>query len=379
MNDIEINKLTEDYKAITVKHDRQEQAKNRVTFLTEFGANVSMIVLAGPTGAGKSTLLHRFAESYLESKRSLMEADPSMIPLVHTVATASGHRAFDWKRLYSDGLRSMSDPFAASRLRKVNQREPASRYLDETRSAALLREQVETQFAIRKTQAWIIDEAQHIVRGGKSGGPTDQLDVLKSVAQTAGVKLILSGTYDLPDYMSSSGQLSRRSEIVSLDRYLFNDAADKSRFANVANALLTHVPKLIVEPKVTNSAVLKLLYVGSVGCVGICKDWIARAYAFALQEDSLTLTLEHLKRARLTDQQLETIFDELSSGEAKFSGGGEGDIDGDLASLISGPKAPKPKPPIAGEAKPERANVPKRRPGHRNPARNPVGMEAAAA
>jgi hypothetical protein len=275
----------------------------------------------------------------------------------------------------------MTDPFAASRLRKVNQREPASRHVDESRSTALMREQVETQFAVRKTQAWIIDEAQHVVKGGKSGGPIDQLDVLKSVAQTAGVKLILSGTYDLPDYMSSSGQLSRRSEIVSLDRYLFNVSSDKQKFANVVNALLTLVPKLDVEPKVTNPEVLKFLYVGSVGCVGICKDWIARAFAFALQEGSQTLTLQHLKRARLTDAQIETIFDELSSGEAKFSNrqGDEGDIDNELASLIAGPRKPKPKPPVGGETKAEKPSGPKRRPGHRNPARNPVGMEAAVA
>jgi putative ribosome biogenesis GTPase RsgA len=59
MNQEEILNLANDYKAITVKHDRQEQAKDRVTFLADFGTNVSLIVLAGPTGAGKSTLLRK--------------------------------------------------------------------------------------------------------------------------------------------------------------------------------------------------------------------------------------------------------------------------------------------------------------------------------
>jgi hypothetical protein len=310
-----------------------------------------------------------------------MLADPSMIPLVHIVATANGHRGFDWKRLYSDGLKAMSDPFAASRLRKVNQREPASQHVDESRSAALLREQLENQFAARKTLVCIIDEAQHIVRGGRSGGPGDQLDVLKSVAQTAGVKLLLSGTYDLPDYMSSSGQLSRRSEIVSLDRYLFDVANDKKQFASVANALLKLVPKIKVDLKVTEPAVLKFLYVGSVGCVGICKDWIARAFAFALQEGAEVLTLNHMKRARLTDQQLETIYQELNRGEAKYRGDGSEEIDESLSRLIMGPRSPKPKPASGASVQPDKPAVPKTRrlPGHRNPARNPVGLEATAA
>ncbi len=322
MNRDEIGQLTDAYKSVTVKHAKQEKAKERLSFIAEHGTSVDIVVLTGPTGSGKSKILELFAKEHLESKALTMGANPSVRPLAYTLATCSGHRAFDWKRLHRDTLRNADDPFAAIRDRCVSDRGPVNRFECESKSAALLREQVEWQFKSNGTTTWLIDEAQHVIRGRHSGTPGDQLDVLKSMAQTSGARLILSGTYDLPDYIAGSGQLSRRCEVVRLNSYRFRDRTELRVLGSVIQGLLKRLPSKPAFPDVMVN--LEMFFVGCLGCVGIFKDWAARAYALSLQEESTTLTLEHFKRTRMHPKHLAVINHEIVKGEETY---GDDDLD----------------------------------------------------
>ncbi len=354
---------------LTVKHPKQEEAKDRIEFFANYASSVSLIVLAGPSGVGKSTLLERLIQSFQHQHAATIEADPSAVPIVYTQAVANGHKSFDFRRLYTDALKALHDPFARYKSNRKDE-EPRRRLEGESKTSARLREDLEDEMRSRQTLVWIIDEAHHVVRGGKSGKPGDQFDILKSFAQITGVKLVLAGTYDLPQFLASSGQLSRRSATVQLDRYHWHDKKERNIFASVAARILKELPMKAVPNAAANS---EYFYVHCCGCVGICKDWIMRAFAIAMQEGTEELTLDHLEQARLDNEQLETISADIERGEHFMKRANGAQLDSDTVARILGKQTNE----IAQPQTQNRPRSSKLKPGNRAPGRDAVGGVAA--
>ncbi|CAM3696935.1 AAA family ATPase [Roseateles saccharophilus] len=349
------------FHGLRIKHPKQHVALNRISFLLNYSPSVELVVLAGPSGAGKSTLLIHLVEMFDAASGRQRDDDPARVVILYSVAVASGHRAFDFRRLYRDALKALRDPFADARGRGSD--EPRVVLHGETRGSARLREDLEKEFRSRGVLYWIIDEAHHIVRGGKSGAPGDQYDILKSLAQTTGAKLVLSGTYDLPEYLASSGQLARRSETVQIARYHWSVAADREAFLKVVNKLFREMG-LRETPDVKANA--PTLFAGAIGCVGIFKDWAARALALALQQGSDTLTMDHMHATRLSQQQLSTILEDVEEGEAFMALFGQDEFDSSLLNrILRGPDKERP-----------RRAAPSNKSGARKPGERALGRDA---
>jgi len=360
-----INLRLKSFHELRIKHPKQHLALNRISFLLNFSPSVELVVLAGPSGAGKSTLLIHLVEMFDPARTRQRDDDDGRIVILYSVAVASGHRAFDFRRLYRDALKALRDPFAAARGR--GSAEPQAVLPGESRGAARLREDLEGEIRHRGVMYWIIDEAHHIVRGGKSGAPGDQFDILKSLAQTTGAKLVLAGTYDLPEYLASSGQLARRSETVQIARYQWTVVEDRTAFLKVVNNLFMKMG-LREWPDVKTNA--EALFAGAIGCVGIFKDWAARALALALQQGSDVLTMEHMNATRLSQQQLTTILDDIEEGEAFMSEFGKDEVDSSLLNrILRGPDKTRPRPKRVAPSDGEAAT----KPGERRVGRDAVG------
>lgn len=387
MLDSALKLLVSAFEALTIIHRNMTKAKDRLKFAIKFGRQLAIIIFTGPTGVGKTTALQQFVKEFLLEHAEAMHADASLRPIAYTVAVASGHHKFDFRRLYRDGLASLGDPFYADRATRNDGRKPTTILYGESTSAAALREQLEIAFRNHKTKVWIIDEAQHCIFGADKGGPGGQYDILKSISQTAGVQLVLCGTHDLPEGISRSGQLSRRSEVIRLDRYRWNNKADVSEFASAISSVLTDMQEGLAHPDV--KANLRYFYLQTMGCVGIFKDWATRAYQLVLQDQAAALTIQHFKDTQLTPRQLSTINDEIVRGELGYIDD-QVELDLQLVRAIlrgaskgkpgptgkggggeSAPPAPVPvEPPHAGPKSPAGT------PFERNPTRDVVGEEA---
>lgn len=402
MSKFQLNPLVVAFSETTIQHAKQDWAKERIAFVATQRPDVSIVVLTGVTGAGKSTALLQFAKEFLADSEEEMKADPSMRPLTYTVAVASGRRDVDWNRLYRDGCIDSQDPFAGMRARRNDGRTAARVLKGETPPAAALREQLESTFIATGKRIWIIDEAQHLLRDGQgAGSPGSQYDVLKSLAQTAGVRLLLCGTFDLPTCMGYSGQLSRRSDVIVLDRYRWVKEELKV-FASTCKSILSKLPDRRPFPDI--KANLKEIYVGAIGCVGLFKEWATRAFLLSIQTGAREITMEHFRKTRLKSQQLARINAEVQRGEDMFGDGDEEMSEDLMRAILRGavPKRPRPKagsegnaaepPPDANDVgstngdeatraasstpvtTPGRA-VRNRRPGTRKPTRDPVGAQ----
>jgi AAA domain len=363
------------FKQVTVRHALLEATMDLVIFMLQLSPNVDIVNLVGPTGIGKSLLQTKIIEHFHDEYRGEMLTNPDFVPIIRTHALAAGHRLFDWKGLYRCALHEVGDPFAMTRKAPRGQDlRPTLQFKNsgESRTAAELRIRLEWEFKTRGTRYWIIDEAQHMAFGGRSGQPGDQFDVIKSIAQSANIKLLLAGPHEMEAPLGSSGQLARRSSTVHFRRYQAGSEESLKTFLGVANTLLSHMD-IAGHPSVQEAQVL--LYTGSAGCVGILKDWLAKAYGCALRDQETksgaVLTLEHLRQTRLSTKAMRTIMRDIRREEENMV---EVVTDKEYERIVLGiaqhPEVPQATKPRRIPDKPSGGRV-----GERKPTRDPVPTE----
>lgn len=167
----------------------------------------------------------------------------------------------------------------------------------------------------RRPTAFLIDEAQHLKKVGSGRRLLDQMDTLKSLAQTTGTLHVLFGTYDLLTLTNLSAQLGRRSRVIHVPRYRLDQADEHLAFRNVLYTFQQALP--LPEPPDLVGQV-EHCYAQSAGCVGILKDWLNRALALALDAALPTLTPAVLAQASLALPTRLQLAREIQTGEAAF-------------------------------------------------------------
>lgn len=311
MNNIEFQKRAAVFAKLTVKHEKQNEALRDATFLLTMCDNVDFVLIAGPTGAGKSHLLERLQKEVNQFYGSQVDELPCMVPYLSTVAVADGAKKFGWKRCWSDASKGLNDPFAVARSWRTSSH-PTVRYPGESLTTSVARQDFERELQLRRTKVWGIDEAHHILLGGLAGAPADQFEVLKSVSQITPIKLVLCGTYQLPRLINYSGQVMRRSSTVALAPYSLQHKSDIMQFISICKTLLENLP---TKSSLNPADCAEELFYGTLGCVGVLKDWIARAWANAHFKSATCMTMDHLMATRLPAETLMSMHDEIVAGE----------------------------------------------------------------
>jgi hypothetical protein len=125
----------------------------------------------------------------------------------------------------------------------------------------------------------------------------------------------LAGTYDLLVLRNLSAQLCRRSLDIHFPRYQAENAEDVRSFRGIVQTFQRHLP-LQEEPDLLSH--WDFCYERSVGCVGILKDWLARALAAALQDGGRTMTIHHLETCAWSLDQCMVMLAEAREGEEQL-------------------------------------------------------------
>jgi hypothetical protein len=124
-------------------------------------------------------------------------------------------------------------------------------------------------------------------------------------------------------------------------------------------------------------------YEHSLGCIGVLKDWLTRAYSLAMRSNVGTITREHLEKCSLSVSSLTQLLAEITAGESdmeesigkrKLLRGNLG-LDDDCRRQSPSTQAQLSNPDVeatqdTNNSKPKRQ---RRRPGKRNPIRDKTG------
>lgn len=378
-----INLLTESksdrlsyFKKYTIAHPILKRVDEKLRKVIEESGGAGLVYVYGPTGVGKSTLMDR-AASRLSAENPFRTGEKTA-PVLKLEATAPESGNFHWGQFYRQALVELETPF----LKEKMEYSDSPVYFDGAGNLMIgrrqpvqeLREALEKALRYRRPKAFLIDEAQHLAKVSSGRKMLDQMDALKSLANRSGILLVLIGAYELLNFHQLSGQLSRRSVGLHFPRYGSSDG-DLKAFQSIVYGFQRQMP-VQKEPNLLRD--WETIYLRSLGCVGILKDWLVRALNESYENGDKTVTQKTLDACALSVVQCEQIAAEMISGEEKLKGRPGRDTRR-LSQMLGLAQAVKEdqsslEPPAMNRAEESLKQRPqsKRRVGQRNPKRNDV-------
>jgi thymidine kinase len=306
----------EDY---TVAHPRLKEVHEALMRAISEPAGASLIFIYGPSGVGKTTLRLRAEQKLIQEALPSLEINRGRIPVVGIEAVAPESRNFSWKDYYTRALIALEEPLIDHKIdyevNGIHRNSEGKMVIHPKVVAPALRRALEQALHHRQPSIFLIDEAQHLAKMASGHKLQDQLDCLKSLANMTGILHGLLGTYELLIFRNLSAQLSRRSIDIHFRRYCADCKEDVQAFKSVIWTFQRQMPLEELPDLVTH---WEYCYERSLGCVGILKNWLTRAFKDALEERAITVTVKHLERRAWSVAQCEKMLQEILEGEKQL-------------------------------------------------------------
>jgi energy-coupling factor transporter ATP-binding protein EcfA2 len=276
----------------------------------------SLILVLGPTGVGKTTLRAKIEQLLVSELLPTLQDDRGRIPVVSVECVAPESGSFNWRDHFRRMLIQMDEPLVDYKIdpqAPVRVGNSSVRFMPSSRAVgAEYHHAVERALSFRRPIAVLVDEAQHLARMGSGRRLSDQLDVIKSLANRTKTVHVLIGTYELLAFRNLSAQLSRRCIDIHFPRYRAESASDLKAFRSIVKSFEHQLP-LDRAPDLLSD--WQYLYERSIGCVGILKDWLTRALASAARRKADSLNLKDLELHALSVAQCDKMLSESIEGE----------------------------------------------------------------
>lgn len=309
-----------------IGHPYIKEVRDKIIWAIEDSTPGSLIICCGPPGVGKTTVMKEIVVELTKRRITELEQDPGLLAVasLHLMAPQTGN--FDWKKHYFKPLLvSMEEPLVDKKIdtspwaphHEANMGLIASRKTD----GELYREAVETALRYRQPTAVLLDDAQHVGVISSGRKQLDQTNTFKSVADRTKVTHVLFATYEFVPFRNLNGQVSRRSLDIHFPRYLAIDTTQRDYFINALYTFQRWLPLPIMPEFVKSDYTCPdwdFFYERSLGCVGVLKDWLTRAYSLALRSNVGTITSEHLEKCSLSIASLTQLLAEITVGESEM-------------------------------------------------------------
>ena len=307
------------FRAYTMAHPRLVTTREALLNAIHEVPPNSLILVFGPTGVGKTTLRAKIEQLLAAELLPVLETDRGRLPVVSVECIAPESGSFSWRDHFRRLLLQMDEPLVDY---KINTAAPVHigdkvvRFMPSARAAgAEHHHAVERALAYRRPAAVLIDEAQHLARMSSGRRLSDQLDVIKSLANRTNTVHVLIGTYELLAFRNLSAQLSRRSIDIHFPRYKADDADDLKIFLTIVKSFEQQLP-LSEPPDLLKD--WEYLYERSIGCVGVLKDWLARALVSVSRRNAGSLDRKDLEAHAPSIAQCDKMLSEAAEGEVRL-------------------------------------------------------------
>lgn len=288
----------------------------------------TIIFLMGPSGVGKTTLEQLVTKKLLSNSLTQMKSQPEWAPIVSVEATAPGRGLFRWKQFYEQVLVEVDEPGIDYKIdfEKItydvqwgisregsdnNQLKIQTRATEDSLFKAMLKALI-----YRHPYTFSVDEFHHIGIRADEEEIQYHMDCIKSIVNQSNVPCTGFGTYELLDFLDLTPELTRRTHIIHFHRYRWEVENEKQEFERILKSLLRRMP-LAKTPRLTKG-MLSFCYERSIGAMGRLIDWLYDAYDLSLQEDSDTLTMEHLEETAPSEEEAIKAIEDAIKGEKRL-------------------------------------------------------------
>ena len=310
---------TQEFMDTNIDHARATQVREKAVFYLTKCPGTRMVNIVGPSGVGKSHLVAQLQSGVLAYYAKEIRENPDRIPFLRTNLEYYGFKRFTYASLFSMALEEMGDPFARMpatfRERVEHELIARKKYRNQAENELAMRKRLKREFLRFGTMVWCLDEAQYILMAA-SDPSEHQLSVLKSIAQSGPAKLLLVGPPALRDKLLCSSEVARRGVTICFTRYKVDEPKDVAAFAAAAEKLFK-LMRFASTPAVKDN--LDMLYAGSLGCIGVLKEWFQRSMASAMERhenlDEVQLTIDDLVQNEVDEFTRGRLIDDIEAME----------------------------------------------------------------
>src|SRR6266568_3150310 len=381
------------FKAVTVKHAHLTRVDDQLSLWVEEHTDATHILLCGPGGVGKSKALGVVAERLTRE-----ESDCFVVPILLLEPIPPDLGPYLRLDYYWQIINALKEHLLVKELLGNVAHLLAAPKATRSKLGAIdwlkMRAVAEQALIRARVRAVFVDEGHRLMQGDGSHRVDEQLEWLKSLSNRTNVLHVLAGPYVLFGFRNTSGQLARRGRDIHFARYHVHDKDERKAFAGAVQYLLERVPLTC-----DLDAFLKRwrwFAEGSVGCIGILKDWLVDAVAATLAQGETILTEAVLIRTRRDRARRVSLEMEARAGEHKVAlhnSEGAKQFQALLkkpAKAANGKTEPTPGVPYAGQAEQKAGSASATLPmpqvspkptqprvGQRAPERDPVGETSA--
>jgi DNA polymerase III delta prime subunit len=381
------------FKAVTVKHAHLTRVDDQLSLWVEEHTDATHVLLCGPGGVGKSKALNVVAERFTRE-----ESDRFVIPVLLLEPIPPDLGSYLRLDYYWQVINALKEHLLVKELLGNVTHLLATPKATRSKFGAIdwlkAREVAEQALIRARVRAVFVDEGHRLMQGDGSHSVDEQLEWLKSLSNRTHVLHVLAGPYALFGFRNTSGQLARRGRDIHFARYHMENKEERTAFVAALKYLLERVP-LSCDLNALLSR-WRWFAEGSVGCIGVLKDWLVDAVAATLVQKGTSLTEEILMRTMphparrlslemeartgehkvaLHDSESAKQFQALVKKSAKAANGKPEPMPGSIPGVSSAGQADEiAKPTSATLPMPQVAPKPsKPRVGQRAPERDPVG------
>jgi len=292
-----------------IEHKRYVSVRRKIAARLRAILPGELMVLVGPPRVGKSRCI---CDALSISEENKPDAKLAMSAVMVDAENSAKNGEFSTKDFMISCLKAIHHPIYGT----PAEGDPWGFKLDQLlhkTSEATLRQAFERALELRQTEYLIIDEAHHVkyVPGGDAAAAR-VLDSWKCLANKTKVKLVFSGSYKLLPLLALAPHMVGRQSPLDFGRY----KATPSDISNWEQVLREFSKLLKFDNDESLSTWNRLLFEGSLGCVGLLSRWLRSCLASMLSEGLDTLTLKALLADRLPTVQEGKLLEEILLGEA---------------------------------------------------------------
>ena len=304
------------FKAVTVKHAHLTRVDDQLSLWVEEHTDATHVLLCGPGGVGKSKVLSVVAERFKDE-----EQDRFVVPILLLEPIPPDLGPYLRLDYYWQIIDALKEHLLVKELVGNVAHLMAAPKATRSKFGAIdwlkMRAVAEQALIWAHVRAVFVDEGHRLMQGDGSHSVDEQLEWLKSLSNRTHALHVLAGPYALFGFRNTSGQLARRGRDIHFARYHMENKEERTAFVAALKYLLERVP-LTCDLNVLLSR-WRWFAEGSVGCIGVLKDWLVDAVAATLVQKGTSLTEDILTRTMPHPARRLSLEMEARAGEHKVA------------------------------------------------------------